>query len=166
MSSSDQPYWKFRQYPISENNGAISKWRKKCKKYDDSADLEFETIVNVLSMMKNRHLWGDPEFKQRGLNTQPYKKMVSWPDIGELRFTNAAGSPLRVFGFFRDEEQEFVMLAGADKDNKKYNPADIRDICISRHSEIVKGGTEPIDFEFNDDEDNDDEDEYLAALFR
>jgi len=165
MVTGDQPYWKFKQYPLTDNKGAIDKWRKKCKEYDDYADLEFETTVNTLAAMK-RELWTDPEYKARGFSIIPYKKMTSWEDIGELRFTNAAKTPLRVFGFFREEVGEFVMLAGAVEDNKKYDPADIRNICVDRKQLVERGRDTPIDFDFLTEDKEEDEDGYLRALIR
>lgn len=163
MNNENRPYWKFTQYPLA-NKGAIDKWRKKCKEYDDYADLEFQNILNILSALK-KELWTDPEYKQRGFSILPYKKMVSWGDIGELRFTNKAKTPLRVFGFHRDESSEFVMLGAAVEDNKKYDPAEIRDICVGRKKDIDLGRDTPIDFDFSNGDGDENDDDYFKALF-
>src|SRR5205085_11302134 len=106
----------------------------------------------------------DPEYKQRGFSILPYKKMSSWGDIGELRFTNVAKTPLRVFGFHDDDAQDFVMLGGAVEDNKKYDPTDIRDICVGRKKGIEQGLDIPIDFDFSDGDEEQNDDDYLKAL--
>lgn len=152
MSNEDRPLWKFKQYPLSDK-GVIDKWRKKCKEYDDYAENEFQTIVNTLSALKREH-WSKPE----------YKGMVNWPGIGELRFTNSGKTPLRVFGFHDEEGMEFIMLAGATKDNNKYDPSDIRDMCLGRKKDIELGRDTPIDFDFSDGEQEQDDDDYLKAL--
>lgn len=162
MDNKDRPLWKFKQYPLTEK-GAIDRWRKKCREYDAYADAEFQTIVNILSSLK-KELWTDPEYKQRGFSILPYKKMAAWGDIGELRFTNKAKSPLRVFGFHDDEAKEFIMLGGAVEDNQKYDPAEIRDICVGRKKGIEQGLDIPIDFDFSDEEGEQNDDEYLKAL--
>jgi len=159
MPGESRPYWTFKQYPISANNGAITKWLRKCKQVDGSAEIEFDTTIKTLAAIKNRQLW----LQDRKL----FKKMASWEDIYEVRFENAAGSPLRVFGFFRDEEREFVMLGGAVEDNQKYEPPDIRNICVGRRKDILQGRDTPIDFNFEDEVTEDDnDDEYIKALFR
>jgi hypothetical protein len=154
MNDENRPFWTFTQYPQG-NKGAITKWRKKCKKYDGYADLEFETVVNTLSALANKQLWSEPE----------YKVMTNWEGIGELRFENEAGTPLRVFGFFREEEKEFVMLAGAVEDNRKYDPADIRKICIGRRNDIKLGRDVPVPFSFDDEDEELSDDDYIKQLF-
>lgn len=153
MANDEQPYWKFTQYPLAGDKGAIDKWRGKL---DGHAEVEFETVVKTLSSIKNKLLWGPPE----------YKVMASWNGIGEIRFENAAGKPMRVFGFFRDEQQEFVMLAGGTHDGKKYDPSNIRDICIGRKKNIELGRDISIDFDFEYEDEEEDEDEYIRNLFR
>lgn len=153
MSDQDGPYWRFTQYPL-EGKGAIDKWRKKCRHYDDYAEIEFEIIIKNLSSLK-RESWSAPE----------YKTMANWDGIGELRFQNTAKKPLRVFGFHREEVRDFVMLAGAVEDNKKYDPADIRGICIRRKKDIELDRQTAIDFDFSNHGDQQDDDEYFKSLF-
>jgi hypothetical protein len=154
MSSGNHPYWFFRQHPSGD--GVITRWRKKCPKYDDYAEIEFETVINTLKAIKNNRLWFD--------DPKLFKRMTNWEGLAELRFKNKAGKPLRVFGFFREEKQEFIMLGGAVEDNQKYDPSDIRDICIKRQKDILQERAIPIDFTFDDEEQEDDEDEYIRNL--
>ncbi len=170
MTNEERPYWTFKQYPLDEKKGVVDKWRKKCRQYDPFAELEFETALNHLAALKNKMLWQDPDYRrheqsdEKRLKTQPYKQMTSWEDIGEIRFTNAAKTPLRVFGFHRDEEQEFVMLGAAVEDNRKYDPTNIREICIGNKKDITLDREKPMDFDFSNEEEDDDDDEYLRAL--
>lgn len=146
MSGENQPYWTITQYPLFNGKGAISKWCGKCRQYDDFAELEFETLVQALSSLKNERLWSMPE----------YRWMTNLEDIGEIRFRNKNKVPLRVFGFFLPDKQEYVMLLGAVEDNKTYDPKDAFKTAMARRKEVLDGIVEPIPFSFEDEEENDD----------
>lgn len=155
MSDRDIPYWNFRQHPGTKGTGAITKWREKFKKYDEYAEIEFETVINNLSSIKNHQSWSDKDCR---------KMVGGWEDIYELRFSNKGGVPIRVFGFIRLEEREFVMLSGASHDQRKYDPSDIQKMTLTRRKEIVEGRELPIDFDFSFHEEEQNDDEYFKAL--
>ena len=145
MSGENEPYWKVKQYPLSNGKGAITRWLEKCKQYDSFAELELETLLNTLPALKNEKLWSMPE----------YRWMTNMEDIGEWRFKSRNKVPLRIFGFFLPDKREHIMLLGAVEDNRKYDPKDALKTALSRRKEILEEIEIPISFSL-DEENNDD----------
>lgn len=112
MIGENEPFWKLMQYTSSGGNGVITRWLKKCRNYDDYAKDELETILDILTALKNEKLWSMPE----------YRWMTNLEDIGEVRFKKKNKVPLRIFGIHLKEKAQYVMLIGAVEDNKKYDP--------------------------------------------
>ena len=88
--------------------GVISDWYR--KDIEPSAQEEFDRILPFLAVSP-RELWVRP----------PYSPLT--PEIGEIRF-KANNLQHRVFGFFLEGTNQYVMLVGATKKGKQYTPDD------------------------------------------
>lgn len=88
--------------------GVITDWYR--KEIEPSAQEEFDLILPQLAASP-RDLWVRP----------PYSALT--PEFGEIRF-KANNLQHRVFGFFLEGTNQYVMLVGATKKGKNYTPAD------------------------------------------
>ncbi len=146
MNDENQPQWDFMEYKLFNGRGAVSKWLTKCKKVDDSSFAQFTTIIETLAALK-KELWDLPDYRA---------KMVNMEGIGEIRFENKQKKQLRVFGTFKEEDGQYIMLGGAVKDGKNnYDPSDIFNTVKDRRDEIIRGVSEIVPYVDNDE--NDDE---------
>jgi hypothetical protein len=127
MNNDETTLWTIMEYTSGEV-GVITKWINKKKIADIIAKDDFHDILKFLSNVK-QELWKHPDY-------HPFPKMDG---IGWIRFKRANGVPLRVFGFFNEEENQYVMLIGLQKDGKKYKPSDAEKTAVKRKKEVLEG---------------------------
>lgn len=73
--------------------------------------------------------------------------MVNMDDIGEIRFENKQKKQLRIFGFFREEKMQYIMLIGAVKEGKNdYEPNDAKTTALSRRDDVLKAYNTVIEY--------------------
>ncbi len=101
--------------------GVIDKWA--FKEIEVEAEIEFHATLRVLEVTP-RDLWTRPEYA-------PFD-----PEIGEIRFF-ASQLQHRVFGFFLLDVKQYVMLVGATKKGRIYNPRDAEDTARKRRKLII-----------------------------
>jgi hypothetical protein len=103
-----EPLWIFMERTTQSGRGVISDWYRK----DISAEAqdEFDDILRNLAVTP-RDLWIRPV----------YDTMT--PEFGEIRFF-ASKLQHRVFGFFLENTNHYVMLVGATKKGAMYTPRD------------------------------------------
>ncbi|MDX6575123.1 MAG: Phage derived protein Gp49-like [Blastocatellia bacterium] len=99
--------WTFVEIETVGGRGVITDW---VEDLDMEAEEDFHGILRGLEVAP-RALWVRPVYD------------VFDPEIGEIRF-KANGLQHRVFGFFLTELSRYVMLIGATKKGRSYNPRD------------------------------------------
>src|SRR5215216_4579569 len=102
-----KPIWAFMERTTPSGRGVISDWYKDIE--PDAQD-EFDDVLRDLAVTP-RDLWVRP----------PYDTMT--PEFGEIRFF-AGKKQHRVFGFFLEHTNQFIMLVGATKKGRNYTPRD------------------------------------------
>jgi len=102
-----KPLWVFVERTTPSGRGVISDWYKDIE--PDAQD-DFDDILRGLAVTP-RDLWVRPV----------YSPMT--PEFGEIRFF-AGSLQHRVFGFFLEGTNQYVMLIGATKKGKNYTPRD------------------------------------------
>jgi len=102
--------------------GVLSQWAD--KEIEFEAEIEFHATLRVLEVTP-RDLWTRPEYA-------PFD-----PDISEIRFF-ANSLQHRVFGFFLFDVNQYLMLVGATKKGKIYNPREAVETARKRRKLIVK----------------------------
>jgi hypothetical protein len=100
--------WVFMERTTPSGRGVISDWYE--KDIESEAQDDFDDILRNLAVTP-RDLWVRPA----------YDTMT--PEFGEIRFF-ANKLQHRVFGFFLEGTNQFVMLVGATKKGKNYTPRD------------------------------------------
>ena len=101
-----QYLWTFMERVTVNGRGVITDWYK--KEIEPSAQAEFDDVLRFLAVSP-RELWVRP----------PYSPLT--PEIGEIRF-KANNLQHRVFGFFLEGTNQYVMLVGATKKGRDYTP--------------------------------------------
>lgn len=101
--------------------GVLSQWVD--KEIEMEAEIEFHATLTVLAVTP-RDLWTRPEYA-------PFD-----PQISEIRFF-ANQLQHRVFGFFLTEVSQYVMLVGATKKGRIYNPREAIDTARKRRNLII-----------------------------
>jgi hypothetical protein len=102
--------WTFMERMTVSGRGVISDWYR--KEIEPSAQSEFDDVLRFLAASP-RELWVRP----------PYSPLT--PEFGEIRF-KANRLEHRVFGFFLEGTNQYVMLVGATKKGKDYTPSDAK----------------------------------------
>lgn len=100
--------WIFMERTTPSGRGVISDWYK--KDIEAEAQDEFDDVLRNLAVTP-RDLWIRP----------PYDTMT--PEFGEIRFFSNRLQH-RVFGFFLEGTNQFIMLVGATKKGETYTPRD------------------------------------------
>ena len=101
--------------------GVITQWVDKETEFE--AEIEFHATLRVLAVTP-RDLWTRPEYA-------PFD-----PEISEIRFF-ANQLQHRVFGFFLLDVSQYVMLVGATKKGRIYNPREAVDTARKRKKLII-----------------------------
>src|SRR5690349_21753032 len=103
-----KPIWVFMERTTPSGRGVVSDWYD--KDIEAEAQDEFDDILRNLAVTP-RELWVRPV----------YDTMT--PEFGEIRFF-ANKLQHRVFGFFLQGTNQYVMLVGCTKKGKNYTPRD------------------------------------------
>jgi hypothetical protein len=101
--------------------GVITQWVD--KEIEMEAEIEFHATLTALSVTP-RDLWTRPDYA-------PFD-----PQISEIRFF-ANNLQHRVFGVLLTELSQYVMLVGATKKGKLYNPKEAVDTARQRRKLII-----------------------------
>lgn len=101
--------------------GVITQWAD--KEIEVEAEIEFHATLRVLEVSP-RDQWTRPDYA-------PFD-----PEIGEIRFF-ANQLQHRVFGFFLSDADKYVMLTGATKKGRIYNPREAVETARNRRKLII-----------------------------
>jgi hypothetical protein len=113
--------WKFVEFVTLGGRGVITQWVD--KDIEMEAEIEFHATLTALAVTP-RDLWVRPDYS-------PFDS-----EIGEIRFF-ANKLQHRVFGFFLADVSKYVMLVGATKKGKIYNPREAVDTARKRRKLII-----------------------------
>lgn len=116
-----EPIWTFWEFQTLGGRGVIDKWA--FKEIEMAAEIEFNALLRTLAVTP-REQWVRPDYARFD------------PEIGEIRFF-ANSLQHRVFGFFLLEAKQYVMLVGATKKGRIYNPRDAEETARSRKKLII-----------------------------
>lgn len=109
------------EFVTHNGRGVVAQWAD--KEIEMEAEIEFHAMLRILAVTP-RDLWTRPEYA-------PFD-----PEISELRFF-ANNLQHRVFGLFLLDVQQYVMLVGATKKGKIYNPREAVDTARKRRKLII-----------------------------
>ncbi len=132
------------EYTTDNETGAVTKWINKKKIVDDDARDDFHDILMFLRNQP-KELWKHPDY-------HPFSKQ----GMGWIRFKRRDNVPLRVFGFFLEEEKQYVLLIGLQKDKKKYQPSDAEDTAKKRMKEVIQGYDVLMEYKYGEMEERND----------
>jgi hypothetical protein len=113
--------WTFWEFETLGRRGVITEW---VERLEMEAEEEFHGILRNLAVSP-RKLWVRPAYDVLG------------PDIGEIRF-KANGLQHRVFGSFLTSSGRYVMLVGATKKGRNYDPRDAINTARKREKLIAR----------------------------
>lgn len=110
------------EFVTSGERGAITQWVN--KDLEMEAEQEFHAILRFLEVTP-RDQWDRPDYSPLDA------------ELSEIRF-KANNLQHRVFGFFLMEVNQYVMLIGAKKKGKIYNPKDAIKTAHKRRQQVLK----------------------------
>lgn len=113
--------WAFMEFATLGQRRVITQWVAKDLAME--AEIELHDTLRFLSVTP-RQLWTRPEYS-------PFDA-----EISEIRF-KANGLQHRVFGFFLSDEKQYVMLIGAQKKMKIYDPRDAIETARKRRKLVL-----------------------------
>jgi phage-related protein len=111
------------EYVTGGGRGVVTEWYH--KELSKAAGAEFDDVLRYLAITP-RDDWKRPEYAPLS------------GGISEVRF-KADRKEFRPLGFFLLESRQYVLLIGASKKMKTYDPPDAKKTAARRMKEVVEG---------------------------